>query len=66
MSSFQTGSLQLLAEVDHVALEPVEFFTLTINLAGAQIPAEAFISRSTFLRFAITVWISDASGKCLL
>ena len=66
LSSFQPGSVQLLAEVDTVALEPVEFFTLTIVLTGNQIPANAFAPRSAFLHFEITVWIVDASGKCLL
>ena len=64
-SSFQTGSVQLLAEVDTVALEPMEFFTLTITLLGNQIPANAFASRSAFLHFMIDVWIVDASGKYL-
>ena len=66
LSSFQTGSVQLLAEVDTVALEPVEFFTLTISLTGTRLPADAFDSNSTFLYFEITMWIVDASGKCLL
>ena len=65
LSPFQTGSVQLLAEVDTVALEPMEFFTLTMTLTGHQLPANAFASRSTFLHFELDVWILDASGKCL-
>ena len=66
LSPFMAGAVQLLAEVDTIALEPVEFFTLTIVLIGNQLPANAFASRSAFLHFEITVWILDASGKCLL
>ena len=66
LSSFQTGSLQLRAEVDCVALEPVESFFLTIALTGEQIPAKAFGSRNAFFYGIIKVLIEDASGKCLL
>ena len=65
MSSSQIGCVQLLGEVDSVALEPVESFFLTIELTGQQIPANAFGSRSAFFHNRIEVLIEDASGKYL-
>ena len=67
MSSFQIGSVQLLAEVDPVALEPVESFFLTIEINGSTIPANMFgsSSRRTLLYNRIEVLIEDASCKYL-
>ena len=64
VSSFQIGSVQILAEVDPVALEPVESFFLTIEIIGSTIPADAFDSKRTlnFLNNRIEVLIEDASG----
>ena len=65
VTTFQTGSVQVLAEVDTVALEPVETFFVTMEFIGNLIPANAFNSTNTFLNDRIMVLIEDASGKSL-
>ena len=63
VSSFQIGSVQLLAEVDPIALEPQEFSFLTILVFGL---TDTFDSNRTLTFFnRILVFIEDASGKYL-
>ena len=66
VSSLQPGFVILLTVFDSVALELVEFFTLTIQLIGNPLRVNDFASRSAFLHFKIDVWIVDASGKYFL
>ena len=63
VTTFQTGSVQVLAEVDTVALEPVETFFVTMEIISNTIPANLFESRNTFLNDRIMVLIEDTSGK---
>ena len=60
-----SGSVLLLAEADPIALEAVEFFVLTIQPIGLQIPAKPFDERNAFFHNNIQVFIEDESGKYL-
>ena len=65
VTTFQPGSVQVLAEFDTVALEPVETFFVTMEIIGNTVPPNLFESRNTFLNDRIMVLIEDASGKSL-
>ena len=66
VTTSQMGSVQLLAEADSVALEPVESFFLTMEIKGTPFPMTPFASRNAFFYNRIEVFIEQASGKYFL